>query len=152
MISFDGKRAHAMGSLIVGLLKLLWPAIKEWWRSKKLSPKSDKALREINQIFAMQILLLALFFVSIEHGISIYAHHTGKQREYSYERRAAEQQVAHFAEVKQENDYLKGQYTRVIKALEYYAKEDSWVVLQRLEEAGVLKPLQKNPPDEPKPR
>lgn len=138
-------------TIIFQLLRLFLPAVKEWWRSKKLTPKSNSALREINQIFLMQCILFCMFILSTMHGVSIFNVHTKKVNETAYIQQNDQWRSRQLTELQEQNKYLKERYTLVVKALELYAREDSFVVLQRLEEAGVIQPQPKSTPNEHKP-
>jgi len=138
-------------TMILQLLRLFLPAVKEWWRTKKLTAKSNSALREINQIFLMQCILFFMFILSTMHGVSIFNIHTKKVNETAYIQQNDQWRSQQLTELREQNKYLKERYTLVVKALELYAKEDSFVVLQRLEEAAVIPPQPKATPNEQKP-
>lgn len=131
-----------MLSVVAGLLRIFFPALKEWMKSKKLGPKLDKSLKEINQIFLMNILLVALFFASVEHGVFLYANYTDRLREAAYVRRETEYLNQRLKELQDHNQYLRGRYVSAMMALEEYADEDPQKILRRLEETGTAQPVE----------
>lgn len=127
-----------MLSVAMGLFRILFPALMEWLKSKKLGPKSDQSLKEINQLFIMNVLLVAVFLAALEHGISIYATYTDKLREAAYVRRETEYLSAQVEDLKERNQFLRGRYSQALQAIEFYVDGDPNRAIKTLEDKGVI--------------
>lgn len=138
-----------MPGIITGLFRILWPALMEWLKSKKLGPKSDTALKEINQMFIMFILLVVIFFASVEHGISIYSSYTEKLREAAWVRRDNEILELRVAELREHNIYLRSRYRTALNALENFADEDPEKIIRSMEDSGTIPKSVTPPPSKP---
>lgn len=117
---------------------MLFPALKEWLKARKLGPKSDASLKEINHIFIINVMLVALFLASVEHGMTIYSIYAKQLSEAAYVRRETELLTVRVKELQDHNDYLRGRYATAMKTIEYFSEDDPSKVMRSLEKTGVL--------------
>lgn len=113
-----------MRTLLIGLFKLLLPWVKEWWKAKDFTPRSQRALREIHVMFFMHVTLFLFFMMSIEHGVSVYVRHAEHLRATQHDVRLLADREEQIVQLKEHNKYLSNSYLALLGVVDKFAREN----------------------------